>query len=486
MKYLIVILMVTVCAAAGASGYGIVNNSSSGTVTPEDSISMVIKSLDSIGNPVSADTFYVLVVGPRGDSVFSEKGTNAGLGRIDSVLMGGWTTYIFKAQVSDIDGAGVIGRYSLQIVARKTSPLYRTINLETFQIVNAELSDALDSAGVAARGGIFTTAQRDSILSALADAVLGNKVWNRAYASSFTAGSMGDSLNNKSPNEMFAVLNDSNRVYRQVGRGIHDSTPRLVAALWNEDTTGNGLANSFGLLLQKAVHGGDSTSIARWVWNTPQSNHSGDGTFGRYLDVEVSSLAAGSGAWSFTVVARDTASNQAVPNAIVSIRNTEQTTLVAVGTTNTYGRAWFNLNSGNYLAIVITPGYNFPAYDTISVSGAGADTVRGYQFNPGAPASPSLCRMYGYLYGVNGVPEPSATIAASLPQGVQRTGTLLVSPFAVSTVSDSAGYFFLDLIPTDSLQPSGSRYEISISRPDGTILRKRVIIPPQANWRLTW
>jgi hypothetical protein len=249
----------------GARASGIVNNS--GTAGAEDSISFIVNSLDSLGNPVSADTFYVLVVGPRGDSLFSEKGTNSGLARIDSALMGGYTTYIFKAQVSDIDGAGAFGKYTCQIVARKSSPLYRTITIGEFQIASAELSDALDSAGIAARGGIFTTAQRDSILSALADAVLGNKVWNRGFTSSFAAGSMGDSLNNRSPNDIYTVANDTQRVYRQAGRAIHDSAATqssLVAAVWNEDTTGNGLANSFGLMTQKAGSGTSSP------WSTSQ------------------------------------------------------------------------------------------------------------------------------------------------------------------------------------------------------------------------
>lgn len=812
MNKMLILPFILFFAIGSVSASAIVSNSSSGAVTPEDSISMLLKSIDSLGNPVAADSFYLLVIGPKGDSVFSERGTNSGLGRIDSVRTGSVTTYIFKAQVSDIDGSGLFGKYALQVYAKKNSPLYITLNILDFQITGAELSDALDSVGLAARGGIFTTAQRDSILSALADAVLGNKVWNRPYTSSFSAGSLGDSLNNRSLSELYTILNDSARVYRQSGRAIHDSTASiaamadsvwakqiardltravlpakgkvtgapgatgfsssaltqsvdgywndnvvvfisgtlagqaarivdfrqatdsvtvtpaftaspsttdsfvvlgllsdfgaaasadsnnvyrqsaraihdstasqsaLVAAIWNEDTTANGLANSFGLMLERAgtgssssnwtnaqrdsviaaladnsvadkiwkadttgrssgstwfghlmkisgdtslwakpidlwnqpfgsgfsagsmgdslqkptyvgnlysvagntsaasafrsmldgtggsalslgllningangasgsfrvtnnsgsaavltgysnghglslvgqgtgsglnaiggvsgwdfnadLHGSvdtvlkgvagsgggnDSVSIARWVWNTPQGNHATDGTFGRFLDVEVSSLAAGSGAWSFTVVAVDSSVDQTVPNAIVSIRNLEQTALVAVGTTNSLGRAWFNLNSGAYLAIVISPGYAFPAYDTISVLGPGADTVLGYQFDPGAPSSPSLCRLYGYLYGINGLPESAASIAASLPKGVVRSGQLVVSPFAVSTATDANGYFFLDLIPSDSLQPSGSAYEISISRNDGTILRKRLTVPAQPTWRLTW
>jgi hypothetical protein len=432
MNKILILPFILFIAAGSVLGSAIVNNSASGTITPEDSLSMLLKSIDSLGNPVAADSFYLLVIGPKGDSVFSERGTNAGLGRIDSVRTGSVTTYIFKTQVSDIDGSGILGKYALQVYAKKNTPLYITLNILDFQITGAEFSDALDSAGLAARGGIFTTAQRDSIMAALTNNSVADKVWKA------------------------------------------DTTGRTSGLNW------------FGRLMKSSSGGNDSVSIARWVWNTPHGNHVNNGTFGRFLDVEVSSLAAGSGAWSFTVVAVDSAVDQAVPNAIVSIRNLEQTALVAVGTTNSLGRAWFNLNSGEYLTIIISPGYTFPAYDTIVVLGPGADTVLGYQFNPGGPASPSLCRLYGYLYGVNGLPVSAASIVASLPKGVMRTDQLVVAPFAVSTVTDAGGYFFLDLIPSDSLRPSGSTYEISVSRNDGTILRKRLTVPAQPNWRLTW
>lgn len=420
----------------------------------------------------------------------------------------------------------------------------------------------------------WTPSQRDSVLAAVGDNNVANKVWkadtagrvattgwfgrflkvsgdssiwakpvdlwNQPFGSGFSAGSMGDSLRKPSyvgnlysvagsataasnfrsmldgtggaslslgllnisgangPSGSFRVSNSTGTASvftgSNNGHGLQLSGQGTGSGLqatggltgWDIDADLHGSVDTVKRGAGGSGGGNDSSSIARWVWNTPQTNHLTDGSFGSYLDVAVSSLAAGSGAWSFTVVATDSSNSQVVPNAIVSIRNTEQTALVAVGTTNSYGRAWFNLNSGRYLAIVISPGYVFPAFDTIVVMGPGADTVRGFQFEPGAPSSPSLCRVYGYLYGVSGIPETDALVSALLPKGVLRTGNLVVSPFAVSTRSDAAGYFFLDLIPTDSLVPSGSSYEISISQSDGAILRKRISVPPLTSWRLTW
>jgi hypothetical protein len=69
---------------------------------------------------------------------------------------------------------------------------------------------------------------------------------------------------------------------------------------------------------------------------------------------------------------------------------------------------------------------------------------------------------------------------------VARFGLTVISPSPVNTSSDSTGYFYLDLVPSDSLTPTGTKYEFSISRSDGTILRQRLSVPDSTSWRLTW
>ena len=97
-----------------------------------------------------------------------------------------------------------------------------------------------------------------------------------------------------------------------------------------------------------------------------------------------------------------------------------------------------------------------------------------------------MCRVYGFLYNISGIPEPQALVTAQLPSGVVRFSSVIVSPFSVSTTTDSNGYFFFDLIPSDSLIPAGTPYEFTISRTDGTILRQRLTVPDTTQWRLTW
>jgi len=62
----------------------------------------------------------------------------------------------------------------------------------------------------------------------------------------------------------------------------------------------------------------------------------------------------------------------------------------------------------------------------------------------------------------------------------------MISPFQVTTLSDSTGYFYLDLIPTDSLTPSGAKYEFTVVTSAGTVLRQRLAVPDSSSWQITW
>jgi hypothetical protein len=197
-------------------------------------------------------------------------------------------------------------------------------------------------------------------------------------------------------------------------------------------------------------------------------------------------MGSGVGAYAVTIVAVDSSLDQSVSGVGLAVRSLDQSSLIAVGGTDASGRVEFNLDADSFLVAASAPGYIFDAFDTVIIQGAGTDTIRGYRFDPGEPASPSLCRVYGYLYSVSGTPADEATITAYLPKGVMRSNGLIVSPYPVSAVTDSLGYFCVDLVPSDSLVGEDTRYEITISRSDGSILRKRLKVPAAASWQLTW
>lgn len=403
MKVLTISLLAIVLFSLSAGGWPVVNNSGQSS---EDSVSFAFCALDSLGNPVAADSFFVTVVGPSGDSVFAEAITAAS-GRLDSIVTAGYPLYVYKAAVADIDGIGSSGGYTVSIAARSSSLFLTTPFAGSFQLVGWELDEFGDTVGLAAE---YAASALDSLGRCL------------------------DILDTLSPGTMTV----------------------------------------------------DSAAVARAVWNSPQSNHTVNGTFGRYLDTEVSGMGAGSGAYATTLVAVDSSGGQPVGGVRIAVRNLDQSGLIAVGGTNASGQIQLNLDADSFVVVASAPGYIFAAYDTLVVEGESVDTVRGYRFDPGEPASPSLCRVYGFLYSVAGTPTSEATITAHLPKGVMRMGELIVSPFPVVAVTDSSGYFYLDVIPSDALVGDDTRYEIAISRPDGSILRKRLKIPSATSWQLTW
>lgn len=204
------------------------------------------------------------------------------------------------------------------------------------------------------------------------------------------------------------------------------------------------------------------------------------------LSSDSGNVATLGGAYACRFIIYDSANSQVVAGVDMAIRNLAQTSLIAIGSSSTDGRAEFNLDADSFLISCSAPGYIFSAFDTVIVTSGILDTVFGYQFDPGNPTNSNLCRLWGFLYDINGSPEPEAEITASLPQGIARVGNTIISPFSVSTTSNEYGYFSLDLIPSDLIIPDTTKYEISISLNNGTILRQRVVVPDSTSWQLIW
>jgi len=388
-----IVLVMGLSIALGSSA-AIVNNS---TVSPtaEDSIAVVFYSLDSLGNPTTADSLFVAVSGPSGSVAYSSSMATSD-SRVTTTTVGSGWFYLFSDQVSNLDGSGAPGSYSLGLVARNNSLALLTPGQLDFQIVSRELSDQLELI-------------EDSVL-----------VKGGAIDTNFTE------------------------------------------------------------------RGADSSLVAGWVWNTPQSGHTSAGTFGKYLDSEISGIGSSSGLYSYTIRLYDTSSSQVVPGARTVVRNLPQTALIATGTSDTYGELSFNLDADSFVVIASSPGYIFEAYDTLVVTGAGVDTILCAGFEPGAPAFPAFCRVWGYLFKANGQAESGVEVSAHIPSGVTTFSNGIITPTMVSAATDSSGYFFLDLLPSSSLGSDGAEYEITISRQDGTILRQRLDVPDSTSWQLQW
>lgn len=426
-----------------------------GVVSTADYLRFPVIAVDSSGLEQSPDSGHVLVwyegEGTANSVSYAARWieTGASGSYVDSTRYGGHDYYYFVDQVADIDNGEGNGVYAGAVVLFTDGQPFP--NQFTFTLAGDELADywaAVETnldATVSSRSSHtaaniyseFISGANEDVFKATGFAThSATDVWNVPFGTVFTAASIGDSLNNAS-------------------------------------------------YVQGSAAGLDSTAVARAVWNAPSSNHTGSGRFGANLDVPVSGISGGSGAFSVTVVAVDTALDQTVSGVRLAIRNSDQTSLLALASTGSTGTAPVSLDAGAYLVTASAPGYIFEAFHTLSFVGSTTDSIFGYQFHPGSPEIPVLCRVYGYLFKPTGEAESGATISVHLPAGVSRASGLIISPYPTqATVSDD-GFFYLDLLPSTSLTGS-PRYEFTISRTDGTILRKRLRVPNALNWQLTW
>ncbi len=79
-----------------------------------------------------------------------------------------------------------------------------------------------------------------------------------------------------------------------------------------------------------------------------------------------------------------------------------------------------------------------------------------------------------------------AEVRARVIENPLRYQNIIISPYERRTATDSAGYWYLDLHPSELLTPNTTRYEFEIRYTSGTILRRKVTVPNNASWLLTW
>ena len=142
-----------------------------------------------------------------------------------------------------------------------------------------------------------------------------------------------------------------------------NSVAEIADGVWNESQSGHTTVGTFGYYLDAQVSAAGVTpptaaAIADAVWDEVRSpDHVTEGTFGYYVDAQVSSAGAGgSGLYQVTVNVQNQ-SAQALQGARI---NVDGTTLTLV--TDSAGQCVFNLDSGVYLLTISPPA----GYDTVS------------------------------------------------------------------------------------------------------------------------
>lgn len=204
----------------------------------------------------------------------------------------------------------------------------------------------------------------------------------------------------------------------------------------------------------------------------------------------VGDVGLGSGTKSLVVYLIDTSGvDDTIPDVLVSLKDAGQTANLAQGRALSPGKITFAVNAATlYVLVPVLVGYVWPVTSLQTTSGASPDTIRvlGYNFGPGTPASASLCRVYGWVEDLSTVDIAGAEVRARITDSPFRYQNIVISPYERRTTTDSTGYWFLDLIPSELLTPNTTRYEFEIRYTNGAILRRKLTVPNNASWLLTW
>ena len=253
-------------------------------------------------------------------------------------------------------------------------------------------------------------------------------------------------------------------------------------------------ADSIKDTLHQLMHSGesiavDSAQLARSVWDDDIVARAGR----RIGWVDTADLVnnvpgSGGGAYACTLYVLENSTETAISGAFVRALNQEETATAAVGESDSNGRLLLSLDAAEYHLLATANGYLFDDLpDTLVVTSTGVnDTVWASSFDPGEPPQPGLCRVYGYVLSLGSEGLEGVTITASVLTTPLRWGSVVVSPYSLSTLTNENGYWELDLIPTTSLTPANTVYDFTMYDRSGTLLRKQFVVPDSLSCLFQW
>jgi len=211
------------------------------------------------------------------------------------------------------------------------------------------------------------------------------------------------------------------------------------------------------------------------------------GVGGNVKDHIASLTISGGGTEPETLLVMSYNDSTLIQDARVRVKTIDQSTIKVPGlSTDVNGSRILELDPDSFFVSVNHNNY-LMIQDTIVVeSGGGTDTVWMSLFDPGNPADPDLCRVYGWVYDLTGDPLENIRVTSEIPTDyhpVKYSGAI-VTPFKKSVSADSTGYWEIDLFPNSVLSNVNSKYLFIIENSAGIVLKTRVAVPDSASWQL--
>jgi len=200
---------------------------------------------------------------------------------------------------------------------------------------------------------------------------------------------------------------------------------------------------------------------------------------------KVDSLTIGEGSELVTIYAKETGTELPIPEADYEIWDEGNLIRLHSGNdSDNDGNQEFNLNPGDYKVKLRKSFWNFPVVvDLIVPPGGTYLIIHGERLLPSSPSVPGLCVVFGYTYGVNGRKLPGAIISAKLTDPSAFADSLKIAKMTSETVSNSEGYFELELIPNDDYKPTDTKYIFTVTKTekgkDDFRWEQRGVVPDQ-------
>jgi hypothetical protein len=135
-----------------------------------------------------------------------------------------------------------------------------------------------------------------------------------------------------------------------------------------------------------------------------------------------------------------------IQGAQIDIYDATNTTFLTRLFSDVNGQVNIAIDDGIYKVRLFASGYSFVVPETLTVSGDGQVTYQGVSFLSVSPASsPELCVIFGLLRDVGGNPVAGANVEAYAVTP-QVGGGYQIGPQIAATISDTNGYFELELL----------------------------------------
>jgi hypothetical protein len=147
-----------------------------------------------------------------------------------------------------------------------------------------------------------------------------------------------------------------------------------------------------------------------------------------------------------------------IPQTSVTIRNSLDTITIGTGTTNANGQLSVAIDPGTYKLRLSKMMYTFTVPETMVVTVDATKSFTGVKVNPSTPIVGSQT-LYGTIVDAHGNPVTGATVTAFLKDKNTVVSSALISPISVSVLTNSSGYFEIQLVKT-------ARYSVEVKVSD--------------------